>query len=160
VIMFLLMFTFPKMERAKRAEVLGKEGVGALFRNRNFIFFLVITMVISGTVTMNFSYLPIYFQKLNYPIDLVGWNFTIAAVVEIPLFWLSAKLIRRIGLFPMLILGTIAYAIKYIVMGFTPPVGVVLSLQALDGIAFAFYFSSVVEIVNLMAPRDANATAQ
>ncbi|MBS4201048.1 MFS transporter [Bacillus sp. FJAT-49732] len=160
VIMFLLMFSFPKLERPKKAELLGKEGVGALFRNRNFIFFLVITMVISGTVTMNFSYLPIYFQKLNYPVDLVGWNFTIAAVVEIPLFWLSAKLIRRIGLFPMLILGTLAYAIKYIVMGFAPPVGVILSVQALDGLAFAFYFSSVIEIVNLMAPRDAKATAQ
>ncbi|MBS4223718.1 MFS transporter [Lederbergia citrea] len=160
IIMFLLMFTFPKLERAKRPEVLGKEVLGALFTNWHFGLFLGITLLISGSVTMNFSYLPIYFQKLNYPVDLVGWNFTIAAVVEIPLFWLSAKLIRRIGLFPMLILGIFAYAIKYIVMGFAPPVGVVLSLQALDGLAFAFYFSSAVEIVNLMAPKHAKATAQ
>ena len=160
IFMCLQMFAFPKMERPSGQPSLEKKDLVLLFTNWHFGLFLAITLLISGTVTMNFSYLPIYFQQLNYPVDLVGWNFTIAAIVEIPLFWLSVKLIRRIGLFPMLILGTLAYAVKYIAMGFAPPLGVVLSLQALDGLAFAFYFSSVVEIVNLMAPKNAKATAQ
>jgi MFS transporter, PPP family, 3-phenylpropionic acid transporter len=158
--MFLMIFTFPKMERTKHATVLGEGGIGTVIFNWHFILFVVICMMVSVTRTMNFSYFSIYFKELHYPVDLVGWNFTIAAAVEIPLFWLSSKVIRRFGLFPMLILGTCAYAVKYIVMGFAPPFGVILGLQALDGLGFAFYMSSVVEIVNLMAPEHAKATSQ
>ena len=160
LILVFLVFTFPKFEQPSRPDVLGREVLTKLFSNWRFDLFVFIGLVILSTVTMNFSYLPIYFQKLNYPINLVGWNFTIAAVVEIPLFWFSSIVIRRIGLFQMLAIGTLAYAIKYTLMGFAPPVGVVLGLQALDGIAFAFYMSSAVEIVNLMAPAHGKATAQ
>jgi MFS transporter, PPP family, 3-phenylpropionic acid transporter len=160
LLMFLMIFTFPKIERPKRPAVLSEGGIGAVFFNWRFILFVAICMMVSVTRTMNFSYFSIYFKELHYPVDLVGWNFTIAAAVEIPLFWLSSKVIRRLRLFPMLIIGTCAYAVKYIVMGFAPPFGVVLSLQALDGLGFAFYMSSVVEIVNLMAPEHAKATSQ
>lgn len=159
-IIFILIFTFPKLERPHKASVFGRDVLGAVFSNGPFVLFVAMTLMITATNTMNFSYLPIYFQKLQYPMALVGWNFTIAAVVEIPLFWFSAKVMERLGLFPMLAIGTFAYALKYVLMGFAPPVEVVLGLQALDGVAFAFYFSSAVEIVNLMAPSHAKATAQ
>jgi len=159
-LIFILIFTFPKLERPHSGPVYGKEVLGAVFSNGPFVLFIAMTLLISATNTMNFSYLPIYFQKLHYPMEVVGWNFTIAAVVEIPLFWYSAKVMQRIGLFPILAIGTGAYALKYCLMGFAPAVGVVLGLQALDGIAFAFYFSAAVEIVNLMAPAHAKATAQ
>lgn len=159
-LMFLMIFTFPKIDRPKRPAVLGEGGIGEVFFNWRFILFVVICMMVSVTRTMNFSYFSIYFTELHYPVDLIGWNFTIAAAVEIPLFWLSSKVIRRLGLFPMLIIGTCAYAVKYIAMGFAPPFGVILGLQALDGLGFAFYMSSVVEIVNLMAPEHAKATSQ
>jgi MFS transporter, PPP family, 3-phenylpropionic acid transporter len=160
LLMFLMIFTFPRLERPKRPSVFGREVLQAVFLNWRFMIFVAVSLLISASVTMNFSYLPIYFQKLKYPVDLIGWNFTIAAIVEIPLFLFSTIVIRRIGLFPMLAIGTCAYALKYILMGFAPPVGIVLALQALDGIAFAFYFTAAVEIVNLMAPEHRKATYQ
>jgi MFS transporter, PPP family, 3-phenylpropionic acid transporter len=159
-LILILIFTFPKLEQKHSGPVFGKALLGTVFSNGPFTLFVAMTLMISATNTMNFSYLPIYFQKLHYPMALVGWNFTIAAVVEIPLFWFSTKVMQRLGLFPMLAIGTGAYALKYCLMGFAPAVGVVLGLQALDGIAFAFYFSAAVEIVNLMAPAHAKATAQ
>lgn len=158
--LFILIFSFPSFERPKRQSVFSKDVLGSVFSNGRFVWFVVITLLITSCMTMNVSYLPIYFQKMAYPINLVGWNFTIAALVEVPLFWVSAKLIRRMGLFPFLALGTMAYAIKYFIMGMAPNVAVVLGVQALDGVAFAVYFSSAVEIVNLMAPLNAKATAQ
>jgi len=160
LLMFCIIHTFPRLERKKRSAVFGKEGVGSLFANRRFVLFVAVCMIVSASVTMNFSYLPIYFQKLHYPLDLVGWNFTIAAAVEIPLFLFASALIRRFGLYPILAVGTFAYALKYVLMGFAPPVGVVLGIQALDGLAFAFYFGAAVEAVNDMAPEHGKATAQ
>lgn len=158
--LFFLLFTFPLLERQKRPSIFGKDVLGPVFSNRPFIGFVGITLLITSCMTMNTSYLPIYFQKMAYPVNLVGWNFTIAALVEVPLFWVSAKLIKGLGLFPLLSLGTAAYAIKYFIMGMAPSVTVVLGIQALDGLAFAFYFSSAVEIVNIMAPVNAKATSQ
>lgn len=160
LLMFLMIFTFPKIEKGKRAIVNEKKGMSTALFNWRFVIFIAICLLVSSSRTMNFSYYTIYFKELHYPVELVGWTFAIAASVEIPLFWLSSKVIRRFGLFPMLILGVCSYTIKYIVMGFAPAFIIVLFLQVLDGFGFAFYTSSVVEIVSSMAPKHAKATAQ
>jgi predicted MFS family arabinose efflux permease len=154
------MFIFPKLEAPKRRSAFGKESIFEVLSKGSLGLFILISLLISSIVTINFSYLPIYFQKMNYPINLVGWNFTVAACVEIPLFWLSAKVSEKLGLFLMLLTGTLAYSLKYLFMGFAPPVGIIIGLQTLDGVAFAFYYSAAVEIINLMAPKRAKATAQ
>lgn len=162
LVVLIIVFAFPMLEKPKHGQgsVFGKDVLGAVFLNKKLIGFIGITLLVTSCMTMNVSFLPIYFEKMGYPINMVGWNFTIAAIVETPLFWLSTKLIRRVGLFSLLSVGIIAYVVKYAIMGLGPSVGVVLAVQALDGVAFAFYFSTAVEIVNVMAPVQAKATAQ
>ncbi|WEG10772.1 MFS transporter [Pullulanibacillus sp. KACC 23026] len=160
ILVFILMFIFPKFEAPKRRSAFGKESLSEVLTNRSLALFILISILISSIVNINFSYLPIYFQKMHYPINLVGWNFTVAACIEIPLFWLSAKVREKMGLFSMLLTGTLAYSLKYLFMGFAPPVGIVICLQTLDGLAFAFYYSAAVEIISQMAPKRAKSTSQ
>lgn len=160
MLLFLLVFTFPESEKPEVPMASGWKYLFAVLGNWKFDLLIAICLLIAANNTMNYSYLPIFFKKLDYPVSLVGWTYTIAALVEIPLFWLSSKFIRRIGLFPMMIAGTCLYGVKYVIIGFAPPVAWLLFLQILDGIAYVFYFSSVVEIINRIAPRFAKTTAQ
>jgi PPP family 3-phenylpropionic acid transporter len=160
LLLFLILFWLPAVPRAKMKQRIEKGVFRQLVTNWRFVSFIVISILVSVSMTMNFNYLSIFLQRLDYPVELVGWSFTVAAVVEIPLFWLSYKVIRRLGLFPLLIGSVLMYALKYIALSFAPPTYVVLLLQAVDGIALVFYFSTAVEIVNLMAPDNGKATAQ
>lgn len=160
VLVFLIMSKLPAIPKQKADHHVEKGIFIQLATNWRFVFFIVIGLLVSANTTMNFNYLSIFLQRLNYPAELVGWSFTVAAVVEIPLFWLSYKVIRRFGLFPLLIGSVFMYALKYVAMSFAPPTYAIILLQAVDGVALVFYFSTAVEIVNQMAPANGKATAQ
>ncbi|WP_307468045.1 MFS transporter [Paenibacillus harenae] len=161
ILVFLVMFKLPAIPKIKAAKLQVEKGIFLqLVTNWRFVLFIVIGLLVSGNTTMNFNYLSIFLQRLDYPVELVGWSFTVAALVEIPLFWLSYKVIRRFGLFPLLIGSVFMYAFKYVAMSFAPPTYVIILLQAVDGVALVFYFSTAVEIVNQMAPANGKATAQ
>jgi PPP family 3-phenylpropionic acid transporter len=131
-----------------------------LLRIKTLMAFITISFVVMIAVTMNGTFLPLYYQALHYPLAWVGLNFTVAAGVEIPFFYWSGPLIKRIGAMNTVALGTAAYALKYLIMALAPGALVVIVVQSLDGVAFALFWSASVEVVNQLAPRHQKSSAQ
>lgn len=156
----IIVFRFPKIDRPKHVRAKVREGVKALIRNKLYLYFVFLGMLASILVAMNGAFLPIYYSKLGYPIELVGWNFAAASIVEIPLFIYIAKRVHRKNLVLLITLGALSFAIKYGLMGFAPPAPILIGLQALDGIGFVLTISAVMEIINLLTPDNVKATGQ
>lgn len=127
---------------------------------RTLIVFIVICFICSMASAINYTFLPLYYQDLHYPMSWVGLNFTVAALVEVPLFYVSGKLMERYGLVPTVITGSICYTVKYAIMAAAPGAVAVIGIQALDGMAYALYWSAAVQLVADLAPADGKATAQ
>jgi MFS family permease len=155
-----IVFTFPQLDRPKLSNRNIKDGIKVLLTSRAFVWFVILSMLNVSLIAMNMTYMPIYYEQLGYPITFVGWSFGMAALIEVPLFILVAKWIRRHGLIPFMTIGVFTYALKYFLMGFAPPAWLFIGLQLLDGIAFVFTVSAAMEIVNLLAPTNLKATAQ
>lgn len=158
--LFFIVGRFPKLNRPKHTRQHVREGAKILIKNRSFIAFVSICMLMSTLITINEAFLPIYYKKLNYPLEFVTWNFAVAALVEIPMFVLVSKLIKRYSLILFMIIGMFTYSIKYFIMGFAPEVAWLIALQVLDGIALVCTLSAAIEVVNLIAPANVKATAQ
>jgi MFS family permease len=158
--LLVIVFTFPQLERPKLSNRNIKDGIKVLMTSRAFVWFVILSMFNVSLIAMNMTYMPIYYEQLGYPMSFVGWSFGMAALIEVPLFILVAKWIRRHGLIPFMIIGVFTYALKYFLMGFAPPAWLFIGLQLLDGIAFVFTVSAAMEIVNLLAPVNLKATAQ
>lgn len=158
--LLVIVFLFPKLDKQPHERPKLTDGFKTLMRNPIFIYFTFIGLMYQVLVAINLTYLPMYYQKLGYPLELLGWNFAIAAVIEIPLFIIVTKIIKRIGLFPLMAIGVATFAVKYTLMGFAPSLPYMLGIQLLDGIGFALSISAAIEIVNLLAPERAKATAQ
>lgn len=90
----------------------------------------------------------------------MGLNFTVAALTEVPLSYLSEKCMTRFGNMPVLIFASAALVVKYAVMATNPPISVIVGIQALDGVGYSLYWSATVQVVTDIAPRERSVTAQ
>lgn len=131
-----------------------------LLGHKTLMAFIAISFVITIAITINASFLPLYYARLGYPMGWVGLNFTVAAAVEIPFFQLSGRVIAKLGTMNTVLVGTACYALKYLVMALTPGAVIVIAVQALDGVAYALFWSASVDVVNTLAPRDRKSSGQ
>ncbi|WAH36045.1 MFS transporter [Alicyclobacillus dauci] len=135
-------------------------GVWNVMRNPPLIMFIVICFILSTAISINSSFLPLYYEGLHYPMSWVGANFTVAALVEVPLFYISGKLISRVGPMRVVILASLLFTVKYVIMAFAPGAVIVILAQILDGVGYALYWSTGVQLVSELAPEGRTATAQ
>lgn len=160
IALLIIVFKFPNVQREKQHRSQMKQGIRALITNRRFIWFTFLGMINAVLIAINSAFLPIYYERLGYPLEFVGWNFGMAALIEIPMFILVAKLVKKHNLMLFMISGVFVFALKYFLMGFAPPAWLLIGLQLLDGIGFVLTISAVMEIVNLLSPDNVKATAQ
>lgn len=150
----------PKSSASRRSSDAFWTGLWNVSKNARLLVFIVICFFVASALTVNATYLPLYFQALHHPMALVGLNFTVAAFTEVPLFYLSGRWMERFGKMPILVLATATLAVKYAVMAMNPPTAVILSIQVLDGIGYALYWSAAVQVVSDLAPSERSGTAQ
>lgn len=143
-----------------QASALRRPRVWDLLRQPQLMAFIAISFVVTIAITINSSFLPLYYADLHYPLAWVGLNFTVAAAVEIPCFYLSGRLITRFGQMQTVVIGTAIYAAKYAIMAWAPKASIVIAAQALDGIAYALFWSASVDMVNRLAPTGRTSSAQ
>ncbi|GMA61255.1 MFS transporter [Alicyclobacillus fastidiosus] len=153
-------FYLPRSAALSRPQENLFRGIWNVLSNRSLIFFIAICFVLSTSISINFSFLPLYYKDLHYPMGWVGLNFTVAALVEVPFFYLSGKILTRVGPMRVVILASILYTAKYIIMAFAPGAVAVIVIQVLDGTAYALYWSTGVQLVAALAPPRRTATAQ
>lgn len=150
----------PQTPASRRSPEAFWQGIWSVAKDARLLVFIVICFFVGSALTMNFTYLPLYFEALHHPMGLVGLNFTVAALTEVPLFYLSGKWMTRFGKMPILVLASATLVVKYAVMAMAPPTPVIIAIQVLDGVGYALYWSAAVQIVSDLAPTHRSGTAQ
>ncbi|MGO4543557.1 MFS transporter [Paenibacillus sp. 2TAB23] len=158
-VLTLFIFLLPKAKPVfKKATII--EQISEVSRNKPFLIFVGISMLAFMSVSINFSFLPIYFKELGFDKSLLGSAFAVAAIIEVPMFWVSARLSRKIGHYQVLCIAAAIYALKYLMLFAFADVYLTLVLQLLDGIAFAFVAGTAVEVVESYSSERTRATLQ
>ncbi|MDQ6419369.1 MFS transporter [Paenibacillus sp. LHD-117] len=136
------------------------EQMGDVVRNKPFLLFCLISFLTMLSVTASATFLPIYFDEQGFDKRYLGTAIALAALIEVPMFWIAARLGAKFGKSKLLAAAAALYALKYIILSLTSNVYVTLSTQLLDGIAFAFFAGLSVEIVDGLASDKTKATLQ
>ncbi|WP_274652019.1 MFS transporter [Paenibacillus humicola] len=129
-------------------------------RNRAFLLFTFISLLLTIALAVNASFLPIYYKEMGFDKSLIGTAYAIAALTEVPMFWAAAKIAARIGRYAVLGIAALCYVAKCFLMYAVPGIHLALALQTLDGIAFAFFASMTVETVEAFSGERTKATYQ
>ncbi|MDQ0089525.1 MFS family permease [Paenibacillus anaericanus] len=154
VIMF---FPGAKVTRSK-ISIYGQ--MGAVIRNKPFMIFVVTSMLMMMSASINMNFLPLYFKEMGFNKSWIGSAFAIAALIEVPMFWVATKLSRKIGRYQLLCVAAAIYGVQYFAMFIFSNVTLTLVVQLLNGIAYAFVAGTAVEVVQSYATKGTNATLQ
>jgi PPP family 3-phenylpropionic acid transporter len=106
------------------------------------------------------TFLGVYLDAIGGSSSLVGSAFAVMAFVEIPTFLAAPKVVERFGYKQVLVMSTALFGLKLVLNALFPIPWLVLALQPLSGIGFAFFQVSSVLMVDALVPRQFRSTGQ
>jgi nucleoside transporter len=157
---FSLPHTPPKKEGANPLAFL--EAI-KMMRNKNFLAFVIISFVVA-TELMFYYVLTAPFltsDKIGLSSASVPGVMVIAQVAEIfVLAILLPYFITRIGIRNVLVMGVLAWPLRYIIFAVGKPSWLVIASLSLHGFCFVFFFAAAFIYVDTVSPRDIRHSAQ
>jgi nucleoside transporter len=157
---FSLPHTPPKKEGANPLAFL--EAI-KMMRDKNFLAFVIISFVVA-TELMFYYVLTAPFltsDKIGLSSASVPGVMVIAQVAEIiVLAILLPYFITRIGIRNVLVIGVLAWPLRYIIFAVGKPAWLVITSLSLHGFCFVFFFAAAFIYVDTVSPRDIRHSAQ
>jgi nucleoside transporter len=134
-----------------------------MMRDKNFLAFVIISFVVA-TELMFYYVLTAPFltsEKIGLSSANVPGVMVIAQTAEIfVLAILLPYFITRIGIRNVLVIGVLAWPIRYIIFAVGKPPWLVIASLSLHGLCFVFFFAAAFIYVDTVSPRDIRHSAQ
>ena len=131
-----------------------------LLRSGVFLVFLAAASFEQGSHGFYYGYGGLHWLAIGYSPWLVSIIWPLGVLAEITLFSQALKVLRVFGSCRLLFLGGLVGAVRWTIMAFDPPLGLVIFAQFLHGGTFAVaHLGAVFFILKAVPPRLA-ATAQ
>jgi MFS transporter, PPP family, 3-phenylpropionic acid transporter len=115
---------------------------------------------VQGAHGMFYAYGTLHWQAQGIDARWLGLLWALGLITEIALFWWSTRVIRALGAIGLLLVGAGVSVFRWVLMGFDPPLAVLLPLQVLHGITFGASHLGVMHALAEVTPPDRTATAQ
>ncbi|HOJ20295.1 MAG TPA: MFS transporter [Armatimonadota bacterium] len=134
--------------------------LGALFRDRGFLLFLAATFLCNTALRSYYVFLSIYLDGLGVSDSMKGvfWSLGVAAEVVFMVF--AWRLVQRMGVCGMLMLGMAGGALRLILFSLFLPVGAVALAQGLHALAFGATHIASLTFINASVPERFRASGQ
>ena len=131
-----------------------------LFRTRRWIVFLFAALIggVCMAISSNFVYL--YLSELNASPTLVGLSLTVATISEMPIWFLSNKLLGRYKPRYLVIAALLLFAVRFFLYALVSSALLVLLIQLMHGVTFVVLWTAGVSYADKIAPAGLGATAQ
>jgi nucleoside transporter len=157
---FTLPHTPPKKEAVKPWAFL--EAI-KMMKDKNFLLFIIIAFLVATELMFYYNLTAPFLtsEKIGLSDAAVPGVMVIAQVAEIFVMALLLPfLITRIGIRNILVIGVLAWPVRYIVFAIGEPVWLVIASLSLHGFCFVFFFVAAFIYVDRIAPRDIRHSAQ
>ena len=164
-ISMLLTFIFSfslKPDKAKRSLAGGQSfaNIKEVFANKILIFLLICVFLISAGATTIWNFYSIYMKENGASASLVGYGISFQGLCELPLFYFSARIIRKFGIKTTLLITVFATAIRLFLYSVVKNPHVAIAIETLHGLSWSLFWVVCVECVNMLVPEAWRATGQ
>ncbi|MCR8844025.1 MFS transporter [Paenibacillus sp. SC116] len=125
-----------------------------------FMFFIAAMIVYQMTFSFNDQYFGFLIRELNGTSVHIGLGWMLPAAVEVAIFLYLGRSRHRLRPLPMLAISAVIFSIRSFILAWTDSLVVVMLLQAVQGIAIAFFFIYVAEYMMETIPDKFRASGQ
>jgi MFS transporter, PPP family, 3-phenylpropionic acid transporter len=136
------------------------KGLGFLLRNGRFLLLLFVALIFGIGLGVLLSYQLIYIAELGGSRTLMALSLTISTFSEIPFWFLSSWMLRRMGVSKMIVLALSMASLRMFSLAAMNAPWLVLPISLLHGPTFAVMWSAGVAEADYAAPEGLGATAQ
>ncbi len=131
-----------------------------LLTDRRWIIFLTIALLGGAAVPMQINYFYPYLRELGADEALTGIALMHGTLLEIPIFFLGSRLLKRFGSYPLLVFAMVMSGVRLILFGLAATPASVLVIQFASGFVFPAMWLVGVTYADENAPPGLSATAQ
>lgn len=132
----------------------------SLARSRPFLIFLAAGGLTSASHAVFYTFGTLHWRAVGLSTGWSGTLWAISIVAEVALFAYSAAVVRRIGPVQLIALGAGAGVIRWLAMGFDPPLALLVPLQLLHALTFGATHIGAVHFIGRAVPETQAGTAQ
>ena len=131
-----------------------------LSSNVTWIGFLLALLLVGFCSSLLHNYFVLYMDELGVSEGLYGFSVAVAGVSELPVFFFSAILLRRLSPRGLLMIAFASFGLRSLVISLLPGPNWVILPQLMHGLSFsALWAAGVIYIAQITPPR-LGATAQ
>jgi nucleoside transporter len=126
-----------------------------------FVLVLWIVTLIDSFVHMSyFNWTERFLLHVGIPKSWTMPVMSISQISEILTMAVLGVVLKKLGWRATMIVGILGHAARFAVYAFLPDKGLVVAVQVLHGICYAFFFATVYIFVDAFFPKDARSSAQ
>lgn len=129
-------------------------------RNRRWLGFLGAVLLVGTGFSMYDNFYAIHFKAMGASSAVIGLLFVVATASELPVFLISAALIKRLSLRGVILGAFVMFALRGFATALAPTPGWGVAVQLLHGTSFSALWAASVLYVNRIAPPGLGASAQ
>lgn len=145
---------------ATPAEMRGRlQPLGLLGRRDLLTVFAAVALILASQAALN-SFASVHWLHLGYPDWSIGMLWTVGVIAEIIMFWLGPLALSRLGAHGLLLVAAAGTAVRWLCMGFDPPIGVTVLLQTFHAATLSCTFMGLMAFVQQLVEDEAGARAQ
>jgi PPP family 3-phenylpropionic acid transporter len=138
----------------------GGAGLRQLVTDIRWAGFLAALLLVGIGSSMFMNFFAIYLNGLGAGTNLIGLATMVATVSELPVFFLSPLILRRVGARGLLLISFGTYAIRTFVYVLIHDPNWLIASQLLHGLTFSALWAGGVSYANQIAPPGWGTTAQ
>jgi PPP family 3-phenylpropionic acid transporter len=137
-----------------------REAERPLWRNRRFVAIVIAASLIQSSHAVYYGFSTIAWKAAGFDGVAIGALWALGVAAEILLFALSGRLPPGFGPIPLMIIGGVAAAIRWVGLAFDPTGWTLPVLQLLHALSFGASHLGAVAFIAHAAPEGRGATAQ
>ncbi|XP_065838367.1 major facilitator superfamily domain-containing protein 6-like [Oscarella lobularis] len=131
----------------------------AIFSNPNIIAFLIAIWTLAMFMILIDNFLFWFLQDLGANQTLLGLSLAFTCMGEVPVFFISGRVIARIGHSGVVYIVFLAYALRFISYSFLSNPWIVLAIELLHGVTFALLWAVSTLYARHIAPPGLEASS-
>jgi PPP family 3-phenylpropionic acid transporter len=158
VFAFFLHFDKEKDAATEKLSV-GKD-LKEIFRNHKLVILLISVFLVYAASTPIYYFYSIYLKQIGATPLFVGFMISFQGLCELPFFYYSARIIRKLGIRTTLIVAVFATTLRLVLYNLVENPYFVLPIELLQGIGWSLFWAASVEQVNILVKEELRATGQ
>ena len=155
-------FVLPRDERPEVRAGVRSVGRDAwqLARQPLFVLLVCAAGIAQASHTFYYGFGTLNWQTLGYSADLIGALWALGVIAEIALLMFSARVVRRVGVANLMMLGAAAGIVRWTLLALSPALWVVLLAQLLHAGTFCAVHLGTMHFIQRATPAHLVGTAQ